>query len=175
MPAVLWSRSQNFFQRGRKNFFYIIITVVILIVFSQVIDDWWGSDTSGDARTLTVPTPATWCCGASNSAMIYHPWSIGGVSVPRDRLKSVSGLDVKAWKALTLCLRGGGFGAKFCGMGAGSLVPGRCTFNHGPPQRYAFTGCIPRSRTGGTQERPTIGTPLINMLANMGHRATMCQ
>nr|CAD7601650.1 unnamed protein product [Timema genevievae] len=76
----------------------------------------------------------------------------GGVSVPRDGFKCVSGLDVDAWPVLTLCLRGGGFGAKFCGRGSGfgvrgrELVPGLCTVNHGPHQRYAFTGYIPRSR-----------------------------
>nr|CAD7430474.1 unnamed protein product [Timema monikensis] len=39
----------------------------------------------------------------------------------------------------------GGFGAKFCGRGSGdgSLVPGLGTVNHGPHQRYSFTGCIP--------------------------------
>nr|CAD7592418.1 unnamed protein product [Timema genevievae] len=34
------------------------------------------SDTSCDAWTLTVLTPATWRCGSSNSAMNY-PWAMG--------------------------------------------------------------------------------------------------
>nr|CAD7437482.1 unnamed protein product [Timema bartmani] len=89
---------------------------------------------------------------------------IGG-SVPRDGLKCVSGLDVKAWPVLTLCLRGGGFGAKFCGRGSGFGVrgrefgPGWCTVNHGPPQRYASLVAYPGLGTGGTTEWPTNWTP----------------
>nr|CAD7440601.1 unnamed protein product [Timema bartmani] len=88
-----------------------------------------------------------------------------GVSVPRDGLKWVSGLDVKAWQVLTLCLRGGGFGVTFCGRGSGIGVrgrefgPGWCTLNHGPPQRYASLVAYPGLGTAGPTKWPTIWTP----------------
>nr|CAD7404714.1 unnamed protein product [Timema cristinae] len=102
------------------------------------------SDTSCDAWTLTVPTCATWRYGTFYSAINYL-WP----TVSRYGFVCVCVLDLNAWVVKTLCLRGkdlepsfvaGGLGST---SGVGNLVPGLCTVNHGPHQRYSFTGCIP--------------------------------
>nr|CAD7616948.1 unnamed protein product [Timema genevievae] len=84
--------------------------------------------------------------------------------VVRERLAGVDPLSPRRriwsevlWQGLHIYM--GFVGSRF-GVRGRELVSGLCTVNHGPHQRYAFTGCITRSRTGGTQERPTIGTPL---------------